>query len=285
MYKRYVLEIDDFEYLIENFKGDELEYASKEVEQRGHVLELVNGKISASEISAKLLNNSCKPHFFLSHSSQDKELVTKFANYLYETFEIKSFIDSQLWGNIREATTEYLEKYCRGDGDYYFLDPALRAINNTDSILSSALLEAMDQSDCIIFVKSNNSAELNFEFNKIPESEVKYNQYTLSPWIAIEIRYANFLRVKRHEEIYSEISMESASFTSKSVKNSIEPPHFEHSLDLRDYRVIPLEAVEIASEAIKERSTYDPRLYTPVGFNVDILYATIDKFDTIKNIN
>lgn len=81
-----------FEEIGEKHLGDQ----KKEVENS------LNKYISNNIIDgSRILNDwfpEVKADIFLSHSSGDKDLVNALAGWLNETFKLKCFVDSNVWG-------------------------------------------------------------------------------------------------------------------------------------------------------------------------------------------
>lgn len=130
---------------------------------------------------------------FLSHSHKDIELTMKLACWLENNFGVKVFIDSLLWKNINDLQKEIDKKYTYSErtGTY---DYDLRNVttSHVHTMLSTALNDMIDSTECVMFLNTPSSIEL---------SNLKNS--TFSPWIYSEIKAANLLRTnipKRHLE-------------------------------------------------------------------------------------
>lgn len=142
-------------------------------------------------LKASTINNIIYPledcHVFISHSRDDIKNAIKLANSLWTNFHIKSFIDSLFWGYITDLQSAMDLKICR-------YNPKRNTWNYSDRnystacvhmLLSNALTEMIRNTECFIFIDSNNSIT-------IDEAEVEKD--TSSPWIFHELYTVNTIQ-------------------------------------------------------------------------------------------
>lgn len=110
---------------------------------------------------------------FLSHSTQDREIVYKFASYL-NSKGISTFVDSMVWDNYKDL----LKKF----GDNLDEQERLNLVAHLHIILASSLTYMIDKCKCFIFLASENS--------------ISNGSYTLSPWIYHELLTASIIQTK-----------------------------------------------------------------------------------------
>lgn len=160
---------------------------------------------------------------FLSHSGQNKEEVEQFAQWLKEHFEINSFIDSDLWGCIKDLQLSLDHDFCRIDPEtrkhidkkdklvskrttYSYSDRNISTAH-VHMMLCHALTQMIDSAECFIFLKSSESYAL--ENGK---------DGTFSPWIFHELATVDTIRTNRNREtLPTSIALESYSRIYESV--------------------------------------------------------------------
>lgn len=122
---------------------------------------------------------------FISHSHKDISKVKAFAGWLYDRFGLTSFIDSCVWGYCDDLLHEIDKKYCyqQESGTYNY---SLRnyTTSHVHMMLSTALVETMNRSECILFFNTPNSIVMKKELSLISNKESKK---TMSPWIFYEL--------------------------------------------------------------------------------------------------
>ncbi|HID5225101.1 TPA: hypothetical protein ACXEMW_003710 [Proteus mirabilis] len=192
--------INDNESVFNRFEDSHLTYMTRVDEERldRMIFEAANGKINADEI-IKAYFPSMTPHIFISHSSKDKRPAIKFANYLFYTYGITSFIDSQIWGHINHAIKILNDKYSKireeGDSITYSHKKANIISSNIYAMLTIALINTMDNSDSLILLESENSVGGDkYDVEKILDRTYE----TESPWIYSEVNFSRLLKPKKH---------------------------------------------------------------------------------------
>lgn len=145
--------------------------------------------------------------YFISYSHTDEEIVENLANYLIDK-GYKVFLDSKIWGSADALLKLIDDEYCKNENEVSY-DYTKRnfSTSHVHSILHSAIGEAINKSENIIFVNGENSLDKNSK-----ELEAKI----LSPWIYQELKYFNLF--------YYNQRLISESFGIEKVNDSNKKP-------------------------------------------------------------
>lgn len=176
-------------------KGNELfENHKKEVQDCLSDYISEDGIINGSDLKEHWFSIT-KKDIFISHSHKDINKVKAFAGWIYENFGLEAFIDSCAWGYCDELLRKIDERYCYNKkSETYNYNLRNYTTSHVHMMLSTALTEMMDKTECIIFFNTPNSINLSSELNKIMQKEK-----TLSPWIYHELSMTTMLRKKDPE--------------------------------------------------------------------------------------
>ncbi len=129
-------------------------------------------------------------NIFISHSHEDINKVKSLAGWLYNNFGLKSFIDSCVWGYCNDLLKQIDDKYClNSDKKTYNYNLRNYTTSHVHVMLSLALTEMIDKTECIMFINTPNSISLENEI-----SDHKYNNATHSPWIYHELAMTTMVR-------------------------------------------------------------------------------------------
>ena len=134
--------------------------------------------------------NDCD--IFISHSHNDEDRAIALAGWLFENFELKSFIDSCIWGYADDLLREIDDMYCKRNNK---CDYKLRnySTSHVHMMLNMALMKMIDKTECLFFLNTPNSIRL---------SDIKTQ--TLSPWIYSEIGISQMIEKHRPKKILTE---------------------------------------------------------------------------------
>lgn len=149
-----------------------------------------------------------KADVFLSHSHNDISRVKAFAGWLYDIFGLTAFIDSCAWGYCDNLLREIDNTYCRNKkDDNYNYKMRNYTTSHVHMMLSIALTQMIDQTECVIFFNTPNSIEWVSDLNEIKNNGEKK---TLSPWIYHELAMTTLI----HPQVYprQEILHEDVAF-------------------------------------------------------------------------
>lgn len=150
-----------------------------------------DGEYNVNDIIDEHLSTEEHFDFFISHSHKDMGLAIRISNFL-KKFNIKCFIDSMYWDCIYDALYDIDSKHCvskydkNGKIDTFNYKKRNATTAAVYSILTTQLSKAMDRSDCIIFLNTDNSL---CERNDLRNS-------TYSPWLYHEISMTSLLNKK-----------------------------------------------------------------------------------------
>lgn len=153
---------------------------------------LVNHQI----INGSHLQEYCFPNvdadIFLSHSHKDMSLANALAGWIYDTFNLKVFIDSNVWEYsrklLKKLNSRYSNKRPNGqNGVLYDYKSCCKASEHVNTMLSTAFHQMIDKVECVMFLNTDNSVKV-----------ISDNQFssTYSPWIYSEIMCTQIVRKK-----------------------------------------------------------------------------------------
>lgn len=172
-----------------------------------------------------------KKDIFISHSHRDINKVKAFAGWLHNTFGLEAFIDSCSWGYCDDLLNKIDKRYCYNPKTRTY-DYTLRnyTTSHVHMMLSTALAEMIDNTECIIFFNTPNSINLSEELDNVEKK-----QSTISPWIYHELSASTMMQIKppnrrsfilEHCESrysYSASSKLTISYdVSKQIKNMVD---------------------------------------------------------------
>lgn len=148
-----------------------------------------NGNLDAATMEQEWFG-SVQADIFLSHSHRDETLIEAFAGWLHEKCGVFAFVDSSLWGYADDLLLEIDNDYCKNDGKNTY-SYELRNISTSyvHMILNTALAKMIYQTECLIFVNTENST---IKENISDESK------TLSPWIYSELALSKIIEPQEY---------------------------------------------------------------------------------------
>lgn len=122
---------------------------------------------------------------FLSHSHADEKLVIALAGWLYQNFELTSFIDSCVWGYGNDLIKQLDDQYSliEGQKNLYSYNKVLLSASHVHMMLATALSTMIDKTECLIFFDTPNATQ---PFDQSDKTE--------SPWIYSEILFSEIIR-------------------------------------------------------------------------------------------
>ena len=134
---------------------------------------------------------------FISHSHKDINRVKAFAGWLHEVFGLTAFIDSCCWNYCDDLLREIDKKYCyNSTTKTYNYNLRNYTTSHIHMMLSTALTEVIDKTECILFFNTPNSTNIKTELNKI---EGNRKEETESPWIYHELFITSVLNPKQNQ--------------------------------------------------------------------------------------
>ncbi|MCQ2286903.1 MAG: hypothetical protein MJZ76_08530 [Bacteroidales bacterium] len=220
MFKAYILNLDEIDFLIKNEKNTSIYENVRNDEIDSFLERKLNAKpsfLNGSELIKLYFPKKTCP-VFLSHSGLDKNKVEQFAQWLKNNFDINSFIDSDLWGRIeglqkkmenhrsdkpiQQKMVEYVKKRninveSNDNGRY-------ESSVHAQMMLCHALTQMIDEAECFIFLESSNSI-----------SNQRGQKGTFSPWIFHELTTIEIIRQNKNRESIPEDLSEQLNCSSQ----------------------------------------------------------------------
>ncbi|MDD6381007.1 MAG: hypothetical protein PUG04_04880 [Lachnospiraceae bacterium] len=204
---------------------------------------------------------------FISYSHDDADLALKLVGFLVQYFGLNVFIDETVWGSadtlIKQLNDTYNEPTngaynCR-DYDFYS--------SHVHVMLTTAIMKAIDQSEIVIFINTNNSTYT--IGSKIDDSRTK------SPWIYEEIYITSIIKETAFE-IYRNGGK--AYFENQTINSAKDI-----SYKLPDNKLIPINELTLRKWCMKwkERKTdsgnsrYGKIFCDKSDHPLDILYKSV----------
>ena len=135
---------------------------------------------------------------FISHSHDDEILAKAFAWWLQENLDLKVFVDSAVWG--------YFDTLLKGIDRSTGLS---NAVSHAHMMLNMALMTMIDRTECLFFLNTPKSINLDEAFNT----------GTYSPWLYTEIGISRMIE-KKEPERYKSFSRENLR-EKKLLKSSM----------------------------------------------------------------
>lgn len=152
---------------------------------------------------------------FLSHSHADENLVIAFAGWLKEEFGLECFIDSCIWGYSENLQRLLDKKYSHDEDGKLIYRKVLEVSSHVHMMLNSALLQMIDNCECVIFINTPKSVRPSDVINKI-----------VSPWIYSEIGMTKLVKKKTIDEYRVKKLYESRKeFSDFSIEYKLDTNH------------------------------------------------------------
>lgn len=183
-----------------------------------------NGSLNGDKMQSKWFPQ-INADIFISHSHADNDLVIAFSGWLSDIFGLQTFIDSCIWGYSKKLQNIIDDKYSRnGDGTLNY-DKVIYSSSHVHMMLNTALMQMIDNCECIMFINTPNSVRPQDVINKI-----------ISPWIYSEIGMTKLIKKKNlsyyrekylfeHSRVFSDFEIEYNLDTSHLIKLNIRDLH------------------------------------------------------------
>ena len=184
-----------------------------------------NGTLNGSNMQENWFPQ-IKADIFISHSHKDEELALTLAGWLKETFGLTAFIDSCVWGYSNNLLKLIDDVYCRNiNRNSYDYDKRNYSTSHVHMMLSVALTQMIDNTECLFFLNTPNSITPDTIINK-----------TESPWIYSEISISQLIRKKELQEYRIMEQNESLKTFSEDKKLNIQYDlPTDHLVDINGY--------------------------------------------------
>lgn len=204
MFNFYKINISENDF--EDFKNSIDEYEKAMRNNKNQISRICDFKITNEEDGNKIQANwfpEIKADVFISHSHADKQLAKALGGYIFQNTNLKSFIDSEVWGYSDELLRHIDNSYCIIKNKNLY-DYELRncSTSHIHMMLSVALMQMISKCRYFIFLDTPNSNENNNTLIKD-----NYINKTNSPWIYNELMITKML--KSYEPKFKYFSQES----------------------------------------------------------------------------
>lgn len=150
---------------------------------------LSDGSIDGSKMQENWFPQ-IKADVFISHSHQDEKLALGLAGWLYEEFGLKAFIDSAVWKYSQYLEDMLLDSYGEHSSLHNYDELKNFVSAHVHMMLSVALNQMIDNTECLFFINTPNSISLN----------APIDETTPSPWIYSEIAMSRLIRRREPSE-------------------------------------------------------------------------------------
>lgn len=145
----------------------------------------INGIINGDEMQANWFPQ-IEADIFISHSHKDEHLAISIAGWLKESFGLRSFIDSTIWGYSDKLLKVLDDNYCyKEKTKTYSYETRNLTTAHVHLMLCSALSKIMDSCECLFFLNTPNS---------ISSEDVVKNINTFSPWLYYELGISKLIQ-------------------------------------------------------------------------------------------
>ena len=245
MYSKFNLTISDAFYsneLKNHLEIGQSIFEKHETQAKKNLKEFIcdNEHIDGSEMKSNWFQIE-DVDIFISHSHQDITKVKAFAGWLYDEFNLTAFIDSCAWGYCNDLLGQIDNNYCKkGDGKTYDYNLRNYTTSHVHMMLSVALSEMINNTECIMFYNTPNSISLPEDLKKIKE---EHKRVTLSPWIYYELAMTSLVKKRKPNRTIS-LCENYLSHKAFSEKNNI---NIQYDVDKYLKDMISIEENELNS--------------------------------------
>lgn len=207
-YKLKVSEVDELvKMLSETYKINvdpmsKEEFESKRMNVRKTLLPLIKGATGKNGvIDGKTLSDYTFPvgedgkyDVFISHSHDDRGKAYLLTSWLQKYCNLNVFLDSLIWKSADGLLQEIDDIHCKnkGTGNYIYRRRNYSTAH-VHAMLSMAIMDIINKTECCIFLESDNSIDLKSLDNTSKAT-------TLSPWIYEELQMMKCLQ-PRHSSL------------------------------------------------------------------------------------
>lgn len=224
MFVRFNLRLDDKKIKDDLYVNDatKTEYKKEHKRYRDKLISRVKDRFENNlSLNGSKISNEWFPmnHWdvFISHSHEDENLAVHLASWLKRNFGLKTFVDSFVWGSSDELLKVIDDEYCvssrQGESVTYDYNKRNFSTSHVHMMLSGALAEVINNTECIIFLNTPSSL-------KVADLE---NQITNSPWIYNELKISSIVsKIYPRKEIVKAALLRNNSGIYKTIQESLQ---------------------------------------------------------------
>lgn len=199
MYSGFNLHINEDAAIFSEYGFETLKENGKRhlEDQRSKFQKEITEYVMQEEINGSEIQNSWFPQIeadvFISHSRQDEELACALAGWLHKHFELRCFIDSNVWGYAGELREKLNDKVSNkredGEGGYLLDHQSCNEVSqHVDTMLTIALYQTIDRVETVFLLNTENAVQTVHSGRQMDK--------TYSPWIYSEVICTQLVRKK-----------------------------------------------------------------------------------------
>lgn len=248
-------------------------------EQRANYEKELEKYVKRNEVDGTQIQEDWFPEIeadiFISHSHKDEGLACALAGWINQTFGLRCFIDSNVWGYssvlLDSMNGKLSNKRKNKQGGFTYSYKSCNQVSqHVNTMLSIALQKMIDKVEVVIFLNTDNAVKICSDTAM---------EKTYSPWIYSEIVYTQLVRKKP--------LLAYRNYTTVIEESSDMPQNIQFAINLVvSYTVslkhlVPLNEVILYNwriEYIASKQSYE--------YSLDALYKFIcsDEVDTTKRL-
>lgn len=193
---------------------------------------LVEGKsLDKNVIDGDFLKNYIFPtgeegsyDVFISYSHDDKDYAIFLASWLEQICKLRVFLDYYVWGSADMLLKDIDDKFCKQENGTYNYKRRNYSTSHVHAMLSMAIMDIINNTECCIFINSEHSIHLSMLENST-------KAITLSPWIYEENKMMKLLPsyITRRESRYF------SSLERKKLNESLQDLKMSHGVDFSEF--------------------------------------------------
>lgn len=204
-----------------------------------------------------------KADIFISHSHIDEDLANAFAGWLNDTFGLRCFIDSNVWGYADDLLEMLNDKYSnkRSDpnGGYLYTHEYCNKVSqHVNMMLNIALQKMIDRVESVFLLNTGNSIH-------IADSDTTIST-TYSPWLYSEIVCSEIVRKKPLSAYRLQPILE---FAHEAKEEFRADSSLTVSYDISTEHLVKINAVIL-------NEWYNFFMHKAENYPLDILYKKLD---------
>lgn len=210
MYRAFNLKNISFEKQYEeellNQYNQQYENDCKKIRKNIEDFVLSDKSLNGSALQDAFFPTGFSPDVFISHSHEDENFAKAFAQYLEDSFGIKSFIDSTVWGGFKELQDSLDNYFIKMQGRNYTRADQYRVISHVHLMLNTALMQMLDRCEAFFLLNTPQSITID---DLIGNS-------TYSSWIFSEIGMFHLIEKHKPQRTVQE------SYFSARIKQKVD---------------------------------------------------------------
>lgn len=244
MFERFKIPIKELATLRDNYPMPRFALrADKSKEFYTKILEACthDGVIDGSDLSSLNFpfdndeNTPVNYDVFISYSHNDEQYARYLYWFLTNQCNLSVFLDSTIWHSADALLKAIDDAYCKNTSSRtYCYQKRNYSTSHVHTLLSMAMLTAIERSECFIFIESENSTTLKDGLSNC----------SLSPWIYQESMFADILpsvKPSRFDNVLQVITM---SFAAVECLREGRQLMIRHKLRTDDLHVIDADDLE-----------------------------------------